>query len=149
MTPDLALKLIEALRLRGFHVVVRATADSEDTVTTDGRYSVMLRGFGTFTGSTFVEAMERLKDSRCWEGEPVPGDPVRVKVADILATVEEHASQFTSPFRADEVALELNVYPAAVGQALKKLNWPKSQKKATVTLNGRELEVFVYLPKIG
>lgn len=150
MTPEHALKLIEALRKQGHHVLMRATPDSNDVIeTSDGHYSVMLRGHEAYTGPTFLEALLRFTESRCWDRPAPAGTPTKVKVADILTLVAEHASQYTTPFQADEIALELNVFPAAVGQALKKLGWPKSQKKALAVVNGREVEVYVYLPKIG
>lgn len=149
MTAEHALKLVEALRLRNHHVIIRAIPDPVDSPSTEGRYSVMLRGHESFVGPTLLDALQLFVASKCWE-RPVPvGTPTRVKVADIIEQVEETASQYTSPFQADEIATELNVFPAAVGHALKKLNWPKSQQKAAAMVNGRQVEVYIYLPKIG
>lgn len=149
MTPENALKLIEALRLRGHTVMVRAIPDATDSPSTEGRYSVMVRGHEAYVGPTLIDAMQSLMTSRCWERPSPAGTPTSVRVADILKLVEETATQYTSPFQAEEIALELNVFPSAVGGALKKLGWPKSQKKAPAIVNGREIEVYVYLPKIG
>lgn len=150
LTADDAFRLVEALRVRGLHVIVRAIPDVADVETDDGRYSVMIRGYPLFTGPTWIEAFTRLAKSRCWESPASAGNAVRsVKIADILEEVRECATGYTAPFRADELAVELGINPSAAAQALKKLNWPRSSHKTQITLNGRELDVYVYLPQVG
>jgi len=142
-------KLMEILRREGHHIIIRINPDEADTVTSVGRYGVTLRGYPTFAGSTLDEAIRELGLSRCWESPAAPGERRKVQVADILDKVKELASQYTTPFKSDEIADELGVFPSAVGHALKKLNWPKSQRQATATLpTGQEVPVYVYLPVI-
>ena len=143
--------VLEALRARGFMVILRLQPDELDGTEETAHCTVGIRGVASFHGLTMADAMNQLIASRCWnkthELEKDAGSPRKSKVADILTEVETLASEYSGMFRADQIAAELGVFPAAVGHALKKLNWPKSQRKSMILVNGREVEVYNYLPR--
>jgi hypothetical protein len=131
--------------------------------------SITVEGFQKFTGETLQEAALKLADTRCWrkltqpdddDDIPMPTDPPpaavpsrptgprrSVHVADIIDEVEQIAEAFVATFRADEIADMMNIHASAVGQALKKLEWPRHAQKTWAIVEGREHEVYVYIPR--
>ena len=132
-------------------VILRLQPDEEDGVDDTPHCTVGLRGVASFHATTIAGAMDQLIASRCWnqthELEKQSGGPRKSKVVDIIEEVEALASEYSGMFRADQIAAELGVFPAAVGQALKKLDWPKARTKAMIVVNNREVEVYNYLPR--
>jgi hypothetical protein len=144
-------EVLEALRARGFMVILRLQPDENDGVEDTPHCTIGIRGLSSFHGHTMVECINQLIASRCWnkteELEREADAPRRVKVVDIMEQVETLASEYSGKFRADQIAVEMGVFPAAVGHALKKLKWPKSQTKTMIVVNNREVAVYTYLPR--
>lgn len=143
-------QILEALRVKGFHVIIRTKPDQDICAECPDRYMVMLQGFEPFVGDTLDEAVGEMARSRCWMGPR--REPRRVRIAEILGDVQQAASERTAPFRADELADELGIFGSAAAQALKKLNWPRSNHKTRIPHphnDEEEIEVYVYNPKIG
>lgn len=143
--------VLEALRGRGFMVIVRLRPAEGDELNPPPHCTIGLRGVASFHGYTMTEAMNQLVASRCWtethELEKKAGELRRSKVVDIIDEVKDLASEYSGMFRADQIAAEMGVFPVAVAHALKKLNWPRSQKKSLLVVNDREVQVINYLPQ--
>jgi len=150
-------KLIEAFRAEGLAVAVLLRPDDAE----EPRVTVAIQGHPRHHGDTLAEAVLEIGRSHYKKPSPPPPPPPppqtppgpfqgvrkRSRVVDIVDEVERIADSYTRPFRADEIADQMGVFGSAVGHALKRLDWPRDAHKTRAIIDGRPLDVYLYLPR--